>query len=247
MSGATEAKVKALYFAWVRERVGRADEELDPPPSVTTVGDLVAWLSERGESLRPRVRQARGRSRRARSGSRPQRRSDRGREGSGVLPSDDRRLKAMASVRVQKDDFDPGAEAEALARGRTDVGAVVSFVGYCRDEGGSLGALELEHYPGMAEDEIVRVAREAEARWPLIGATVIHRYGRIAPGGRIVLVAVAAKHRGAAFAAAEMLMDYLKTRAPFWKRAIRPTATSRAGSRRREDDRSAARWSANRR
>jgi len=150
----------------------------------------------------------------------------------------------MASVRVQKSDFDPGAEAEALARGRTDVGALVTFVGYCRDEGGRLAALELEHYPGMAEEEITRAAREAEARWPLLGATVIHRYGRIAPGERIVLVAVAASHRGAAFAAAEMLMDYLKTRAPFWKRALRlggglegwVEATE-------EDDRSAARWS----
>ncbi len=97
----------------------------------------------------------------------------------------------------------------------------MSFVGHCRDEGGSLAALELEHYPGMAEEEIARAAGEAEARWPLLGATVIHRYGRITPGERIVLVAVAAEHRGAAFAAAEMLMDYLKTRAPFWKRAIR--------------------------
>ena len=161
MSGATEREMKALYFAWVRERVGRAEEELDPPP---TVDDgrrpcrLALW-ARRG--LRPRVREARGRSRRARSGSRPQRRSDRGGEGSGVLSADDRRLKAMATVRVQKGDFDPGAEAEALARGRTDVGAVVSFVGYCRDEGGRLAALELEHYPGMAEDEIARVARRS--------------------------------------------------------------------------------------
>ena len=108
-----------------------------------------------------------------------------------------------------------------MARGRTDVGAVVSFVGYCRDEGGRLAALELEHYSGMAEEEIARAAHEAEARQPLLGVTVIHRHGRIAPGERIVLVAVAAAHRGAAFAAAEMLMDYLKTRAPFWKRAIR--------------------------
>jgi len=127
----------------------------------------------------------------------------------------------MATIRVQREDFDASAEAEALARGRTDVGAVVSFVGYCRDEGGSLAALELEHYPGMAEEEIARAASEAEARWPLLGAIAIHRYGRIAPGERIVFVAAAAVHRGAAFAAAEMLMDYLKTRAPFWKRAIR--------------------------
>jgi molybdopterin synthase catalytic subunit len=151
----------------------------------------------------------------------------------------------MARVLVQKGDFDPGAEAEALARGRNNVGAVVSFVGYCRDEGGSLAALELEHYPGMAEDEIARAACESEARWPLLGVTVIHRHGRIAAGERIVLVAVAAEHRGAAFAAAEMLMDYLKTRAPFWKRVIRVDGRVEGWVEPKgEDDRSAARWSA---
>jgi molybdopterin synthase catalytic subunit len=149
----------------------------------------------------------------------------------------------VATVRVQKGDFDSKAEAEALARGRTDVGAVVSFVGYCRDEGGRLAALELEHYPGMAEEEIARATRDAEARWPLLGATVIHRYGRIAPGEQIVFVAVAAEHRGAAFAAAEMLMDYLKTRAPFWKRAIgNDGAVEGWIVSKREDDRAAARW-----
>jgi molybdopterin synthase catalytic subunit len=151
----------------------------------------------------------------------------------------------MATIRVQEADFDSGAEAEALAHGRADVGAVVSFVGYCRDEGGRLAALELEHYPGMAEDEIARAAGEAEARWPLLGATLIHRYGRIAPGERIVLVAVAAGHRGPAFAAAEMLMDYLKTRAPFWKRAIRADGAVEGWVEPKgRDDRSAARWSA---
>jgi molybdopterin synthase catalytic subunit len=149
----------------------------------------------------------------------------------------------MATVRVQREDFDPGAEAEALARGRTDVGAVASFVGYCRDEGGRLGTLELEHYSGMAEEEIARAASEAEARWPLLGVAVIHRYGQIAPGERIVFVAVAAAHRGPAFAAAEMLMDYLKTRAPFWKRAIGLDGAA-AGwvEAKGDDDRSAARW-----
>src|SRR5208283_2239283 len=96
----------------------------------------------------------------------------------------------MATVRVQREDFDAGREAAALARGRLDVGAVASFVGYCRDEGGTLAALELEHFPGMAEAEIARVAAEAEARWPLLGVTVVHRYGRIEPGEQIVLVAV---------------------------------------------------------
>ncbi len=149
----------------------------------------------------------------------------------------------MATVRVQREDFDAGVEAAALARGRRDVGAVVSFVGYCRDEGGRLAVLELEHYPGMAEAEMARVAREAEARWPLIGVTAIHRFGKIAPGEQIVCVAVAAVHRGEAFAAAEMLMDFLKTRAPFWKRAIRADGViegwveARGG-----DDSAAARW-----
>jgi molybdopterin synthase catalytic subunit len=151
----------------------------------------------------------------------------------------------MADVRVQREDFDAGAEAAALARGRRDVGAIVSFVGYCRDEGGRLAALELEHYPGMAEEEMARVGREAEARWPLLGVTAIHRYGRIAPGEQIVLVAVASAHRGEAFAAAEMLMDFLKTRAPFWKRAIRPDGTHEGWVHAKsEDKRSAARWGA---
>ncbi len=151
----------------------------------------------------------------------------------------------MATIRVQGEDFDAGAEADALARGRTDVGAVVSFVGYCRDEGGRLAALELEHYPGMAEEEIARVIREAERRWPLKGATVIHRSGRVAPGERIVLAAVAAAHRAPAFAAAEMLMDFLKTRAPFWKRAIGADGGVDGWVEAKgEDDWSAARWSA---
>ncbi len=151
----------------------------------------------------------------------------------------------MADVRVQREDFDAGAEAAALARGRKDVGAIVSFVGYCRDEGGRLAALELEHYPGMAEEEMTRVVREAESRWPLIGVTAIHRYGRIAPGEQIVLVAVASAHRGEAFAAAEMLMDFLKTRAPFWKRAVRTDGVAEGWvDAKGEDDASAARWGA---
>jgi molybdopterin synthase catalytic subunit len=149
----------------------------------------------------------------------------------------------VATIRVQREDFDAGAEAAGLARGRKDVGTVVSFVGYCRDEGGRLAALELEHYPGMAEEEIARAASEAEARWKLIGVTAIHRCGRIAPGEQIVLVAVAAVHRGEAFAAAEMLMDYLKTRAPFWKRAVRADGVVEGWVEAKdEDDASAARW-----
>jgi molybdopterin synthase catalytic subunit len=150
----------------------------------------------------------------------------------------------MARIRVQREDFDAGAEAAALARAGAGVGATVSFVGYCRDDGG-LAALELDHYPGMAEEEIARVVREAESRWPLMGVTAIHRYGRLAPGEQIVLVAVAAAHRAEAFAAAEMLMDFLKTRAPFWKRAIRTDGVSEGWvEARNEDSVSAARWGA---
>ena len=123
------------------------------------------------------------------------------------------------TIRLQREAFDAAAEAALLTRGRTDIGAVVTFAGLCRaDENGEeIAALTLEHYPAMAEAEIGRHVAEARARWPLQGVTVIHRYGRIAPGEVIVLVVTASRHREAAFAAASFLMDYLKTRAPFWK------------------------------
>lgn len=122
------------------------------------------------------------------------------------------------TVRVQTEDFDIAAEAAALARLSRDVGAVVTFTGLCRDEDGQLAALELEHYPGMAEAEIGRIAAEAASRWPLHGVTVVHRYGKILPGENIVLVVTASAHRQAAFDAASFLMDFLKTKAPFWKK-----------------------------
>jgi molybdopterin synthase catalytic subunit len=122
----------------------------------------------------------------------------------------------MSTIRIQPEDFDVGAEANLLARGRGDVGAVVTFTGHVRGEAG-LTALTLEHYPGMTEREIASHVREAEQRWPLTGVTIVHRIGRLEPGARIVLVATSSGHRQAAFAAAEFLMDYLKTRAPFWK------------------------------
>ncbi|MGC4025307.1 MAG: molybdenum cofactor biosynthesis protein MoaE [Mesorhizobium sp.] len=127
-------------------------------------------------------------------------------------------LSLKPTVRIQPDDFDLAAEIAALTNGRPDVGAVVTFTGLCRDEGGSLAALELEHYPGMAKAEIARIANEAAERWPLTGVTAIHRYGRIKPGENIVLVVTASAHRQAAFEAASFLMDYLKSRAPFWKK-----------------------------
>jgi molybdopterin synthase catalytic subunit len=128
-----------------------------------------------------------------------------------------------AIIRLQEGPFDAAAEAARLRRGRTDVGAIVVFSGICRgDENGEpIAALTLEHYPAMAEAEIARHVEAAERRWSLSGVTVIHRYGRIAPGEDIVLVVTASSHRQDAFAAAEFLMDYLKTRAPFWKRVER--------------------------
>ncbi len=132
-----------------------------------------------------------------------------------------------------------------MTRDRRDIGAVVTFTGLCRDEGGRLAALELEHYPGMAEEEIARMVARAAARWPLDAVTVIHRVGKIAPGAQIVLVIAASSHRAAAFAGAEFLMDYLKTSAPFWKKEhpIDGPATEWVAAR-DEDDRALEKWRA---
>jgi molybdopterin synthase catalytic subunit len=147
------------------------------------------------------------------------------------------------AIRIQREDFNLNAELAALTAGRRDIGAVVSFSGLCRDEGGTLAALELEHYPGMAEAEISRVAEEAIARWPLQGLVAIHRHGLIRPGEQIVLVAAASAHRRAAFEAAEFLMDYLKTRAPFWKREhLLDGSVGGWVEAKAEDDAAASRW-----
>jgi molybdopterin synthase catalytic subunit len=146
-------------------------------------------------------------------------------------------------IRIQREPFEVGAEVRALAAGRTDVGAVVAFTGLCRDEGGELSGLELEHYPGMAVAEVERVAGEAAKRWPLLGVTAIHRYGLIRPGEEIVLVAAASDHRLPAFEAASFLMDYLKTRAPFWKREHRADGSLGGWvEAKAEDDAAAGRW-----
>jgi molybdopterin synthase catalytic subunit len=148
-----------------------------------------------------------------------------------------------ATVRIQREPFDVAAETAKLTRGRADVGAVVTFTGVCRgDENGRpIAALTLEHYPGMAEQEIVRHAEEAQKRWPLLGVTVIHRHGRLTPGEDIVLVIATSSHRQAAFAAAEFLMDYLKTRAPFWKQ-VEQAGNKTWVEARDADDAAAARW-----
>lgn len=152
-------------------------------------------------------------------------------------------MSVAATIRIQQADFDVAQEIANLSRGRSDVGAVVSFTGICRGSEGSepIAALTLEHYPGMAEAEIKRHADEAIARWPLQGLTIIHRYGRITPGENIVLVVTASSHRQAAFHAAEFLMDYLKTSAPFWKQeeSARGRSWIEAQS---HDDAAAARW-----
>lgn len=125
---------------------------------------------------------------------------------------------APVTVSVQSGDFDVSAEISRLSGGRHDLGAIVTFSGLCRDEAGRLSALELEHYPGMAEAEITRICEEAVSRFGLLGLTAIHRFGKILPGENIVLVVAASTHRQAAFDGANFVMDYLKTSAPFWKK-----------------------------
>ncbi|SOZ16824.1 molybdopterin synthase, large subunit [Cupriavidus taiwanensis] len=128
------------------------------------------------------------------------------------------------SVRVQREDFDLGAEVAALRADSPQVGAVASFIGTVRDvsEGSAVSAMELEHYPGMTEKALAQIEAAARARWELLGVTVIHRVGPLLPLDQIVLVAVASKHRGNAFAACEFIMDYLKSEAPFWKKEETP-------------------------
>ena len=152
-------------------------------------------------------------------------------------------MTTAVTIRIQEADFDIAREIAALTQHRKDIGAVVSFSGICRDneDGEAIAALTLEHYPGMAEAEIARHAETAMSRWPLNGLTVIHRVGRIMPSENIVLVLTASAHRQAAFEAAEFLMDYLKTNAPFWKREESPKGTSWIEAR-DHDDAAAARW-----
>jgi molybdopterin synthase catalytic subunit len=147
-------------------------------------------------------------------------------------------------IAVQSETFDLGAEVDAMRTGRTDIGAIASFVGLARDlnEGSSVAAMTLEHYPGMTEKALARLVDDANARWALQDVTVIHRIGRLLPGDPIVLVAVASPHRGEAFAACEFIMDFLKTQAPFWKKEETADG-ARWVEARASDDAAAARWS----
>jgi molybdopterin synthase catalytic subunit len=149
----------------------------------------------------------------------------------------------MVTIRLQREDFDAAAETAALTRGRSDIGAVVTFTGICRgsEDGDPIAALTLEHFAEMAESEITFHVDEAQKRWALLGVTVIHRHGRITPGENIVLVATASSHRAEAFAAAEFLMDYLKTRAPFWKQVEGAQSRTWVDAK-ADDDAAAERW-----
>ncbi len=148
------------------------------------------------------------------------------------------------AVRVQREDFDVGAEIRKLTAGRSEIGAVVTFTGLVRSqaEGQQIAAMTLEHYPGMTEEELRRVEEEAHTRWPLQASLVIHRYGKLEPGDNIVLVITASAHRQAAFAAADFLMDYLKTRAPFWKKEAGPDGAGHWVDARDSDEAALERW-----
>jgi len=144
---------------------------------------------------------------------------------------------------VQDTPFDMGAEAEAFANGRHDMGAVVTFTGIVRDFGdGGMDAMEIEHYPGMTRKALETIAEEARTRWSLGDVLVIHRYGRMEPGEKIMMVATAAPHRKDAFEAAEYLMDYLKSRAPFWKKEHATTGETGWVAAKDEDEDALSRW-----
>ena len=147
----------------------------------------------------------------------------------------------MATLRVQEADFDVSAELAALTAGREDIGGIGCFVGVVRS-GGDLAAMTLEHYPGMTDRAIRRITDEAEHRWSLLGCTVIHRVGRLAPGAQIVLVLAAASHRAEALEATAFLIDWLKTKAPFWKREEYADGSGEWVEARETDDSAAARW-----
>lgn len=147
----------------------------------------------------------------------------------------------MARIAVQEAGFDVAAETALLTQGRSDIGAVASFIGICRADDG-LAAMVLEHYPAMTERAMARIAAEAEARWPLTGCTLIHRVGRLEPGAPIVLVLTASAHRQAALEACAFLMDWLKTRAPFWKREEFTEGGTRWVEARAEDETAARKW-----
>ena len=233
--------VRVLYFASLRERAGRGEEQVDLPPGVATVAALAAWLRARDPAgaaafadpalIRAAVNQ---------DFAGPD--APRGRRGrGGVLPARHRRM--TPTVRVGEAGFDVGAELAALTAGQTGIGGIGSFLGIVRDDPAHpLESLTLEHYPGMTERAMTAIAAEASSRWSLLGCTVLHRVGRLVPGDPIVLVLAAAPHRHAALDATAFLIDWLKTRAPFWKSERFADGARRWVEARSTDDTAAARW-----
>ena len=207
-----------------------------------TVSDVIGWLRTRGPEFdeafaRPQViRAALDRVHVKPRCAHCRRARDR------LLPAGDRRLMPMA-IRVQREDFDVGAEIAAVTTGRADVGAVVTFTGRVRGDEGGVAAMTLEHYPGMTEAELSRIEAEAQSRWPLQASLIVHRVGELKSGDNIVLVVTASAHRQAAFEAAGFLMDYLKTRAPFWKKETDASGNTVWVEAREADERAVRRWS----
>ncbi|MEN2978879.1 MULTISPECIES: molybdopterin converting factor subunit 1 [Tistrella] len=236
-----------LYFAWMRARVGRADEDIAFSPAVATVAGLLDHLS----TLSPGHEAALA----DRSAVRVAVNQDYAQGDAGLADGDEVAIfppvtggsggdagACAIEIRVQTGDFDVGAEY-ARAAGGDATGGIAIFVGQVRGRDGdqTIGAMTLEHYPGMTEREIRRVAEQAATRWPLAAIRIIHRVGRLQPGERIVLVIAASAHRAAAFDACAFLIDWLKTRAPFWK--LEDTSEGpRWVAAKASDDAAAARW-----
>ena len=228
--------VKILYFAWVREKIGKAEEIVDLPAGVGTVADLVAWLKQRGPEYAEAFARAERGPRRHRPDARPAHRQHRRRARDRLLPAGDGRL--SVSVRVQTRGLRRRRRgARASPPGRTDIGAIVTFTGTVRAENDGRrdhrhDARALSRHDG---ERSWRASRPKPAqRWPLQASLIVHRVGTLKPGDNIVLVVTASAHREAAFAAAEFLMDYLKTRAPFWKKERGADGTGALGRRPRQ-------------
>ena len=225
-------EMKLLYFAWLRARIGHAEEIFQKPAEVNDVAGLLEWLRDRGplhaEALRDLSVVRVAVNQEYVGPNHPIREGD---EIAIFPPVTGGEPKGAKMIRVQREDFDIGRELDRLARGDHSIGGVASFVGLVRDMGGPdrVSALTLEHYPGMTEKKLAEIEAEANRRWPLSASLIIHRYGRLEPGDRIVLVATASPHREAALAACHFLIDWLKTDAPFWKSEETPAAS--AGSR----------------
>ena len=237
-----------LYFAWVRDRVGIAREDVAPHVEVATVGDLIDWLAARGGGhaeafadlsvIRAAVNQKHVPL------DHPVTWGD---EIAFFPPVTGGAPAPVVTIQVQEADFNTSTVLDGLGGGNTRIGGVATFVGLVRDFVGEqkISALELEHYPGMTERELARLVDAALERWTLESVTLIHRYGRLLPGDRIVLVAVASAHRQAALDACGFLIDWLKVRAPFWKHEVGPDG-GRWINARDSDNVAAARWNGGR-